>query len=621
MLYEIMKQQGYEQGVKFGEAELNYSNQKEDLQMDQSHITVEKLLEGYTKMEGLNQDIPRILAIEDFTIPTPQVQVSGWIGAVAASKGAAAPTPYVRVSCCFGDGSDPQFNIYFPPKEQWKGRFFQRAHPFLGIDAISEDLEFYFENGGYTITVPQNIIGHVVHASAAHVSRTIAKNYYGYNEKIYGYLYGGSGGSMQTIGALELSTGLVWDGAVPFIVAEPASLANFDIRWFARAVLEEKGPLIADAVRPGGSGDPYAVLNDMERDILREVTKLGLPLQAWENYEYVFLMHANTELVDGLNAIGELNESYTNAFWNEPGYLEAYAPKLRDLFYSLRDRGVSEGSLAKMAYHRHKDPGPSFYTWNHLRDSDGAPLYAQTTGIHYAIESSKMVSGGATWNGKINYKTIMVVNLMDIDAFPSDGDYYRERVKAIGRSGDFRFWLNENADHHGAHDAYFPYLNSRLIDYTGILEQALLDLSAWVEDGVEPPDSTNYKVVDSQLIVEENAAVRGGIQPVVTLTANGTVRAGITSGSTVDLSARIQVPQGIGKIVSVEWDFLGNGDFIAADFEALPDGSWSADTSYTYQDEGTYIPQVRVVSQRDGNADTPFTRVYNLGRARVVVGE
>ena len=560
----------------------------------------ENLLEGYAPMEGLNQDTPHILAIDEFDTPSPHVRVSGR----------------------FGDGADPQFSIYLPPKEQWEGRFFQKVHPFLYLDSVIEDFAFYSASGGYSISVPQGIMGHADHAAAAHVSRTIAKNYYEYNEKIYGYLYGGSGGSMQTIGGLEVSTGLVWDGAVPYIVAEPASLGNFDIRRFARAVLEDKGPLIADAVKPGGSGNPYAMLNDMESDILTEVTKLGIPLQAWENYKYLFMVPINPELIDCLNAAGELNETYTNAFWKEPGYLAAYDPELRNLFYSLRDRGVSEGALAKIAYHRHKDPGPTLYTWNHLRDSNGDPLYAQTTGIHHAIETAKMTSGGATWNGKINHKTIMVVNQMDLDAFPSDGDYYWKRVKEMGRESDFRFWFNENADHHHMHnDPRLLDLNNRLISYTGILEQALLDLSAWVERGVEPPASTSYNVADSQLIVAENAAERGGIQPVVQLTANGSARANITSGGSVDLSASIQVPPGTGEIVSVEWDFLGDGGFVDADFDALPDGSWAANASYTYNEEGTYFPQLRVASQRDGNSDTPFARVYNHGRARVIVGE
>jgi hypothetical protein len=93
-------------------------------------VVAEYLLEGYAPMEGLNQDAPHILSIEEFSDPSPHIRVSG----------------------LFGEGSVPQFNIYLPPKEQWKGRFFQRAHPFLGLDVPVEDLKFYLASGVYTIT-------------------------------------------------------------------------------------------------------------------------------------------------------------------------------------------------------------------------------------------------------------------------------------------------------------------------------------------------------------------------------------------------------------------------------------------------------------------------------------
>ena len=52
---------------------------------------VDNLLEGYTPMDGLNQDTPQILAVEEFTYPALHVRIQGR----------------------FGDGSDPQFHIYF----------------------------------------------------------------------------------------------------------------------------------------------------------------------------------------------------------------------------------------------------------------------------------------------------------------------------------------------------------------------------------------------------------------------------------------------------------------------------------------------------------------------------
>lgn len=551
----------------------------------------EMLLEGYAPMAGLRQDMPRILSLEEFDTPSAHIRVSG----------------------CFGDATVTQFNVYLPPKDQWKGRFFQRTHPTFGVDAVVTDLAFDLDAGAYSVTVPAGSMGHAVQAAAAHVSRTIAKNYYGYEKKIYGYLEGGSGGSMQVVGALEANTGLVWDGAVPFITADPTSLGNFDIRWFARAVLEDKAPQIADAVSPGGSGDPYVFLTDMESDVLKEVTKLGVPLEAWEDYDYLFSLSAQPDLVKALNSIDVADDTYTNAFWNEPGYLEAHDPELRHLFYHLRTRGVNEGALAKIAYHRHKDPGAIFNTWSHLRNPDGDPLYAQTTGTHTAIVTTGIVSQGTAWNGKINYKTIMVVNLLDLDAFPVAGAFFNERIKEMGHEGDFRLWLNEKANHHATNKV------DRLIDYTGILEQALLALSAWVEEGVEPPGSTSFSLTENQFVLEEDVARRGGIQPKVELTVNDAARANIKPGESVDLSVRIELPQGAGEIVSVQWDLQGNGTYVDADFNRLPDGSWEAGTNYTYGEEGTFFPQVQVASKRDSETATAFARAYNLGRARIVV--
>jgi hypothetical protein len=42
-------------------------------------------------------------------------------------------------------------------------------------------------------------------------------------------------------------------------------------------------------------------------------------------------------------------------------------------------------------------------------------------------------------------------------------------------------------------------------------------------------------------------------------------------------------------------------------------------TTYTFKKAGTFFPTLRVASQRDGNAKTPFTLIRNLERVRVVV--
>ncbi len=42
-------------------------------------------------------------------------------------------------------------------------------------------------------------------------------------------------------------------------------------------------------------------------------------------------------------------------------------------------------------------------------------------------------------------------------------------------------------------------------------------------------------------------------------------------------------------------------------------------TTHTFSKPGTYFPTLRAVSHRQGDAKTPYARIQNLGRVRVVV--
>ena len=152
-----------------------------------------------------------------------------------------------------------------------------------------------------------------------------------------------------------------------------------------------------------------------------------------------------------------------------------------------------------------------------------------------------------------------------------------------------------------------------------MLEQALRDLSAWVERGVRPPTNTRYTMVESQVHVPPRAEQRGGIQPVVSLTANGRERADVGVGEPVTFVAEITVPPGTGKVVAAEWDLVGAGDYPVTGQLAAPDSSVSVKTTYAYSQPGTYFPVLRATAQRDGDAKTPYARVQNLGRMPVVV--
>jgi hypothetical protein len=153
-----------------------------------------------------------------------------------------------------------------------------------------------------------------------------------------------------------------------------------------------------------------------------------------------------------------------------------------------------------------------------------------------------------------------------------------------------------------------------------VVHQALRDLSTWVEKGVTPPESTHYQVIEGQVIIPGKAATRRGVQPVVTLTVNGGVRAEIPVGQPVTFQGMIEVPPGTGQVVKAEWDFEGAGDYpVAGEIKTNASGAQATTAAtHTFSKRGTYFPALRASSQRKPD-NTSYARIENLGRVRVVV--
>ncbi|HYM33937.1 MAG TPA: hypothetical protein VET48_01005, partial [Steroidobacteraceae bacterium] len=140
----------------------------------------------------------------------------------------------------------------------------------------------------------------------------------------------------------------------------------------------------------------------------------------------------------------------------------------------------------------------------------------------------------------------------------------------------------------------------------------------WVEKGIAPPASTNYKVMDGQVIVPASAADRKGIQPVVVVKANGSARTDVKPGQAVEFTAVIETPRNAGKIVQAEWDFEGAGDYPRKE-QFSPKDKVTVKTTYTFTKPGTYFPALRVASQKQGDSSAQYALVQNLARVRVVV--
>jgi hypothetical protein len=280
--------------------------------------------------------------------------------------------------------------------------------------------------------------------------------------------------------------------------------------------------------------------------------------------------------------------------------------------------------LAIQTYHRHQIPSPDYHVWNQYKVA-GKPIYPQrpVLGLRYARYAM-----GTIMTGRFAGKMIVVESAVDEAAFPWQADWYRTKVQeALGPHLDdhYRLWFTDNAMHTAPAvmpGDRRPVATTRVINYVGVVQQALRDLSDWVEKGLAPPPSTNYKIVDGQVCLPETAEERKGIQPVVTVKANGGERAEVAAGENVEFTAVIEVPPGTGTVVGAKWDFEGAGDYPVAEQFDDTNSSFSRlplKTTYAFSEPGTYFPVLRATSQRQGNFKTRFTRIHNLGRVRVVV--
>lgn len=272
--------------------------------------------------------------------------------------------------------------------------------------------------------------------------------------------------------------------------------------------------------------------------------------------------------------------------------------------------------LAIQTYHRHALPPKEFYGWNQFRGADGQPLYPQRprlVGPMFAV-----AAGGAPQTARFNGKMIVVQSMMDEDALPWNADWYRGKVREnLGARfhDNYRIYFTDCALHVSDVAQATP---TRTVSYRGMLHQALRDLSAWVEHGTAPPQSTSFKVDEAQVLLPPKAAERKGLQLVVDLNANGKPRADVRAGQPVELVGVLEAPPEAGAVVVAEWDFDGSGKF-GTTSSFVPAARVEVRQSYTFSTPGIYFVTLRGANQRRGDPSTPYARIYNLARARIVV--
>ncbi|MFH9616682.1 hypothetical protein ACH4MM_23675 [Streptomyces pratensis] len=272
--------------------------------------------------------------------------------------------------------------------------------------------------------------------------------------------------------------------------------------------------------------------------------------------------------------------------------------------------------LAAQTYHRHQVPGPEYPVWNQFRDTDGTPIPPQRP-----FQLAPMFAIGAAGSlptGRISGKMIVVSCLLDREAFPWQADWYRTKVtEHLGDATDenFRLWYVDNALHA---DSELQERPSHTVSYLGVLHEALRSLADWVEKDVPPPANSQYEIVDGQVVVPDFAVDRGGVQPVVHVSVDGGRRVDISAGTSVVLKVTAEAPPGAGRIVRIQWDVDGDGTY-EIDEVTDPSSRLTLERRNTYSAPGTHFVTVRVSTQRDADPETPFARVDNLARARIVV--
>lgn len=596
----------------------------------------------------------------------------------------------------------------FPDKAYWSNRFYQQTYP-LPFDMLNTiDERFAFTNGGFTVGIkPGNPnVGYRVPAAAAKLAKAYANKLYGNTTRIYGYLYGQSGGSVQSIGASEGAIG-VWDGIIPVVIATDG-LTMHSFQWanlYAIAVPQAKREAIAAAVAPGSGRDIFAGLNGDERAVLSELLSAGFARPALEDMKFAVGFGPGN-----LAATSGLDPTYEDDFWSKRGYegvdppawltaakvdgvatisgvtrnaegapttvnfdpatlpklgsigaeglqFKVYAadgksritngearvlsgkladdtlalsgtndPTLLDALVVGGKIRITNGALLAVAFYpRHTLPDNGNPAYNQYRDKNGRPKYAQRP-FNIAQFGNLSASGGIRQTGNIKSKMMVIENLVDPASYPYTAAFYASQVKkALGpvNAGKmFRVYYQESASH-GAFPGIVPEkMAPSLAGVGGILHQALLDLAAWVEQGVVPLSSSNYRLdAMNQVVLPDRASNRRGHQPVLHLTANGGERAEVGVNQPVNLFADIAMPPRSGQIVQYDW-YLGTDDF---KFEpatklAKPQTRATAKRTVSFPKAGEYVVTLRVFGQRDGIGDVSHpTILQNLARVRIVV--
>jgi Tannase and feruloyl esterase len=268
-----------------------------------------------------------------------------------------APLPHRMVHGGFA-GTDTRFTCYFPVAG-WGGRMFQpiegghggheRSHDHPMLAELS-GLPMVARLGGYMVESNQGHIGdavdpaagddptlygHRASAEAGRFSKHLAAQVYG-TAPHHAYVFGGSGGARRSPLCLENAPD-VYDGALPYMGGgdiaplgstnriKGAQVMSFASMFNVQRLLGPKIADVADAMAPGGSGNPYAGLTTHQREELASLYRQGFPmgdeLVIGQPFGQIWLW---TSIADMLV---EQDPTYFRDFWTQPGYVGHDQPR------------------------------------------------------------------------------------------------------------------------------------------------------------------------------------------------------------------------------------------------------------------------------------------------------
>lgn len=647
------------------------------------------------------------------------------------------PRPHRYVHGGFA-GGDTLFSFYFPEPKLYGGRF---AHWMEGgaggnekslmidpakprpsqwdylFDMAFDDLNGYLieSNQGHKVfdMRPDKVPGLTVwraSTESARFSRYVAEQIYG-KVPSFGYVGGIGGGGGRAVYCMENAPD-VYQGCTPQIIG--SSVSQYGAMQRAVKFLgAEKLKDVADAVAPGGSGNPYATLNALQRDALADLYRCGYPRGA-ENQ-----LKPTRTIGFIYTALERSDPSYFDDFWKlsgyagkdkieqlrpyivertakvksvvpisrsmEPATLEWYgvlppdlpfaveldipgkeefygceltiltgAAKGRNLFINGTYNGLSGFPERTPDVMKGVKPGDEvkldnrrFLAFIHyfLHSVNANATVSRLTG-HPVIQSGRpfapdgiplypqrpAMPGFGEMSTNINGKLIYVNSTHDVYVWPVTAgftDIYRAKY---GDKLDDRyrfFWADngvigppQKAVGYNVGEGDLRVWDTRLINFQHSMGRIVWrHLRDWVEFKKAPPVSTKFHFnADNALVLPDEAAARGGIQPVVNVTASGSSRVEARVGQSVKFDGMISAPPGAGKVVLSEWDF-GDGEWNYPFKNPEADGTASdlrVSASHSFTAPGTYFVTLRA-GIKPGGAAANMEAIPNLDQVRVVV--